>query len=230
MLKELVNEFMNKFNGDAGKKYLLNENFNEKSLQHNLGEFLKNKLGNDYIVQYERNINYFNVFRGKDLDKQEVDICVLRKTNDGVYIDYVPYGVIEIKYIKQYTQGFVKTASPTKTLIECLKDITFSEEIKGYGVKETISLIVSDYSFNKPSNCHFLELWNLFNPDNQPIECNKEYVDKLNDALSSSRDNSINGIKISLANTYMFNWTDLGSFKDEEGHDLSLQYMVHHLH
>lgn len=100
--------------------------YNEFSLQHELGEFLKKKLKKnpkfkDYKVQYERNVEDF--FDGKNFDKDrkfiksEMDICVFKDFN----ADSDKYA-IELKFP---TNGFVNKRMP-----EFLKDIIFMENVK----------------------------------------------------------------------------------------------------
>ena len=103
--------------------------YNEFSLQHELGEFLKMKFKNDpkylkfkdYKVQYERNVEDF--FDGRNLNKDEkfikseMDICIVKDFN----ADSDKYA-IELK--------FPTNKTPSKRMPHFLEDIIFMENVK----------------------------------------------------------------------------------------------------
>ena len=86
--------------GNNDEKYI----YNEISLQHELGEYLRRRLNkSDYerfIVQYERNITSFDEFKGNtaDLRKREIDIVIIDKEKNENF-------VIELKYHKDTTNA-----------------------------------------------------------------------------------------------------------------------------
>lgn len=76
------------------------EIYNEFSLQHELGMFLRKKLDSKYKVQFERNISYFFDDTQSDLNyktknqefiKKEIDICIFDSSKNEKY-------AIELKF------------------------------------------------------------------------------------------------------------------------------------
>ena len=109
--------------------------YNEFSLQHELGEFLKMKFKNDpdysefrgYNVQFERNVKDFyngNLYEDKPLEdglfvKHEMDIVIFKD-----------FGVNSKKYAIELKFPVNKT--PNKRMPHFLQDIQFMEEVKSY--------------------------------------------------------------------------------------------------
>ena len=120
-LVTLMNSFM---------KLILEEKievYNEFSLQHELGIFLRNKLTN-YKIQFERNTKFFNITK---TIKHEMDIVIYNGSEKYA---------IELKYPQngQYPEQ----------MFSCIKDIKFMEELKEQGFKDTYCLtLVSDKNF-----------------------------------------------------------------------------------
>ena len=103
------------------------EVYNEFSLQHELGIFLRDRL-TDYKVQFERNTRYFDI---SDTIKHEIDIVVF---NDSERY------AIELKYPLngQYPEQ----------MFAFIKDIKFMEELKQAGFSDTYCLtLVQDKKF-----------------------------------------------------------------------------------
>lgn len=109
--KALINEFLNGFKGDnpnyvicnkadfeVEKQLNLNQKgiYNEDSLKFELGIFLREKLDNDYIVEFERNVQCFGLDKSQTV-KKELDIVVLKKDLSEKYS-------IELKFprVKNY--------------------------------------------------------------------------------------------------------------------------------
>lgn len=90
------------------------EIYNEFSLQHELGIFLRNELPG-YLVQFERNIKYFSSSRFA-FTKRELDIAVFSK--DKSELKYA----IELKY--------PRNGQHPETMFSFCKDIAFIEELK----------------------------------------------------------------------------------------------------
>lgn len=113
--------------------------YNEFSLQHELGIFLRTKFP-EYKVQFERNIKYFYP-QVKQTTKHEIDIVVFKS-------DFSEKYAIELKYPRngQYPEE----------MYAFTKDIAFMEEIKKLGFNETFTFtLVEDknfYSGNFKSN------------------------------------------------------------------------------
>lgn len=113
MIERLLHEFMNFVEkGDV-------EIYNEFSLQHELGIFLRNKLPK-YKVQFERNAKFFGI---NGTIKHEIDIVV--------YDDCKKYA-IELKYPLngQYPEQ----------MYSFIKDICFMEELGRAGFTKTYCL------------------------------------------------------------------------------------------
>lgn len=104
------------------------EIYNEFSLQHELGIFLRASLPN-YRVQFERNVKYF--FQSESsFTKKEIDVSIF--SYDKKELKYA----IELKYPRngQY---------PEQMFSFC-KDIVFVEELNSQGFLHTALLIFAD--------------------------------------------------------------------------------------
>lgn len=104
------------------------ETYNEFSLQHELGIFLRCSLP-AYKVQFERNVNFFSPTRSA-FTKREIDISVFSK--DRKELKYA----IELKYPRngQY---------PEQMFSFC-KDVAFAEELRKLGFQRTALMIFAD--------------------------------------------------------------------------------------
>lgn len=102
------------------------ELYNEFSLQHELGIFLRNEL-KEYVVQFERNISFFRI--NKKLIKKEIDIVIYKKDMSEKY-------AIELKYPRngQYPEQ----------MYSFVKDIIFMEQLKTEGFDATFSMVLVD--------------------------------------------------------------------------------------
>ena len=121
MIKKLLYEFMSMIEDNQIEIY------NEFSLQHELGIFLREQLPN-YKVQFERNTKYFGI---KGTIKHEIDIVA--------YNDKEKYAV-ELKYP-------VNGQYPEQ-MYSFIKDILFMEQLKDDGFDATYSLtVVNDKNF-----------------------------------------------------------------------------------
>lgn len=100
------------------------EIYNEFSLQHELGIFLRNALPN-YKVQFEQNTKFFGISR--KLTKKEIDISIFSTKFKCA---------IELKYPRngQY---------PEQMFSFC-KDIAFIEELRGEGFDSAALIIFAD--------------------------------------------------------------------------------------
>ena len=117
MLMELLQNFVKEIQAGTIEVY------NEFSVQHELGIYLRNHLS-DYKVQFERNIHSFDV---DEAVKKEIDIVV--------YNDEEKYA-IELKYPRngQYPEQ----------MYSFVKDICFMEEMKAAGFDQTYCLTLVD--------------------------------------------------------------------------------------
>jgi len=123
-IKTLVIEFFKKVYQDDIEIY------NEFSLQHELGLYLRAELPG-YKIQFERNVSYF--IDSANTVKKEIDIVIFNSDKTEKY-------ALELKcpLNGQY---------PEQMYSFC-KDIKFMEQIKEYGFNETYCItLVSDRNF-----------------------------------------------------------------------------------
>lgn len=109
------------------------EIYNEFSLQHELGIYLRDILGSNYKVQFERNVRYFGIHT---TSKHEIDIAIFN--------DQEKLAAIELKHPKngQYPEQMFKF----------IQDIKFMEEVKNGGFQETYAItLVQDHNFYEGS-------------------------------------------------------------------------------
>lgn len=113
------------------------EVYNEFSLQHELGIYLRDQLKNnpDYKVQFERNTKYF--FKAKGLEKHEIDITIFNSDKTKKY-------AIELKY--------PRNGAYPKTMFDFCKDIKFMEQCKQNGFTKTFCLTLVDVGFGRPDD------------------------------------------------------------------------------
>ena len=104
--------------------------YNEFSLQHELGIYLRKKLPSLYRVEFERNIGHF--FPDSNTIKKEMDIVVYNNNEN--------YAAIELKYPRngQYPEE----------MFSFITDIQFMEEVKKLGFnKAFVMTVVDDKNF-----------------------------------------------------------------------------------
>lgn len=71
-IKGIIIEFL-----EDSKKIEFSNIYNEFSLQHELGIYLRNYLKDSYKIEFERNINFFFTDIDKSLfTKKEIDIVI----------------------------------------------------------------------------------------------------------------------------------------------------------
>lgn len=112
------------------------EIYNEFSLQHELGVYLRNHLNQLFKIQFERNIHFFGI--QEKLVKKELDIAIYNPQTNEKY-------AVELKFPKngQYPESMFCFA----------KDIKFMEQIKEHGFTNTYAVTyVEDKLFYKGSN------------------------------------------------------------------------------
>ncbi len=108
--------------------------YNEFSLQHELGIFLRNRL-TDYKVQFERNVSFFNIAK-EDMVKHEIDIVIYKADMSEKY-------AIELK--------FPRHGQYPERMFSFIKDIVFMEELKKDGFTNTyvLTLVEGDKTKGK---------------------------------------------------------------------------------
>lgn len=104
------------------------EIYNEFSLQHELGIFLRAALP-EYAVQFERNVEYFAPSKSA-FTKREIDVAVFSKNRTELKY------AIELKY--------PRNGQHPEQMYSFCKDIAFAEELKAAGFSRTALLIFAD--------------------------------------------------------------------------------------
>jgi len=104
------------------------EIYNEFSLQHELGIFLRNAI-EGRLVQFERNVSFFG-FSKMNFKKREIDIVVYRK--DDAQLD----AAIELK--------FPRSGQHPEQMFSFCKDIVFAEQLKRSGFNKAYVVIFSE--------------------------------------------------------------------------------------
>ena len=102
------------------------EIYNEFSLQHELGIFLRDKFKNEKI-QFERNVSHFN-FDKSQFEKKEIDISIFKNKNLT--------SVLELKY--------PRNGQVPESMFGFCRDIVFLEQLKNNGFKKAYFLVVAD--------------------------------------------------------------------------------------
>ena len=139
--------------------------YNEISLQHEMGIFLRNSIS-DYKVQFERNISYFNV-RGKFAKGGEIDISIFNADKSDRY-------AIELKY--------PNNGRVPETMYDFVKDIKFMEELKVKGFTNTFCVVlVLDSNFYKGTKQdgiykHFRNEHSIYGDVYKPTGKSNDYI------------------------------------------------------
>lgn len=112
------------------------EIYNEFSLQHELGLYLRNHLNPTFKIQFERNTKFFGI--QQKLIKKELDIVIYNLLVDEKY-------AIELK--------FPKNGQYPESMFSFAKDIKFMEQIKAANFTHTYAITyVEDKLFYSGSN------------------------------------------------------------------------------
>lgn len=194
-MNNLLQEFMNNIvEGDlVGKEEFPDietlENdliYNEFSLQHALGSFLKKRLGNEYRIEYERHA-------GKHFDinteyKHEIDVVVYNAENRKC--------AIELKYPRngQYPEQ----------MFSFVKDIAFLEELRRKGNNPfqsayAIVLVDDEKFYHMPSKGSGKKwVYKHFRGVTLPLNAGEIYQKPTGDSFES--------VELSLHNDYRIEW------------------------
>lgn len=122
-IAELIGEFVESIKSDPGAHI-----YNEISLQHELGFFLRGKLPN-YLVQFERNVSFF--FASKmAFTKREIDLSVFSQDKKNLLY------AIELKY--------PRNGQHPEQMFSFCKDIAFAEQLQAQGFRQTALVIFAD--------------------------------------------------------------------------------------
>ena len=93
------------------------EIYNEFSLQHELGIFLRHTTP-DLKVQFERNVSYFDANKA-DFEKKEIDLCLFSHDQKNLAC------AMELK--------FPRNGQVPESMFSFCKDIAFLEQLKQNG-------------------------------------------------------------------------------------------------
>jgi hypothetical protein len=113
------------------------EIYNEFSLQHELGIFLRNHL-KDCKIYFERNVSYFNFNKSK-FEKKEIDISII-SANSGERLS-----AIELKY--------PRNGQVPESMFSFCKDISFLEQLVSSGFQSAYFLALADDPLFYSGNC-----------------------------------------------------------------------------
>lgn len=104
------------------------EIYNEFSLQHELGVYLRQNL-HDLKVQFERNVAFFG-FDGKQFEKREIDISIFSPDQQDLKV------AIELK--------FPRNGQYPEQMFSFCKDIVFLEQLRSAGFDDCVFIVVAD--------------------------------------------------------------------------------------
>lgn len=102
--------------------------YNEFSLQHELGLFLRTRLI-DCKVEFERNVSHFKLAKSK-FEKKEIDIAVTLPTGEHL-------SAVELKY--------PRNGQIPESMFSFCKDIAFLEQLVSSGFQSAYFLAVADH-------------------------------------------------------------------------------------
>ena len=143
-IKEIIKEFLGKkllkkLESPNNKDYDI---YNEFSLQHELGIYLRKQLGEKYKVQFERNAKkLWGAFEKEKWKKTEMDIFIYKKSDVKEVKDIDEIYAIELKFPrnKQYPEQ----------MYSFIKDIKFMQQVKEkkHDARTFVLTIVDDPNF-----------------------------------------------------------------------------------
>lgn len=166
--------------------------YNEFSLQHELGIYLREKLGENYRVLFEKNICYIpQTVTNEDWCKKEIDITVVKKSG----IKWIPSFAIELK--------FPQNRAYPRRMFQFIEDMQFMEQVKDYCNFETTYCIalVHDIKFysDKDGKLENIGIYSYFRKQNT-IPANEEIPCPINDgkpeSITLTREHKISWKKI----------------------------------
>lgn len=177
MIDKIINEFFERF-GD-----FQSDIYNEFSLQHELGIYLREKL-EGYKIQFERNVSFFDKTAAQEFIKKEIDIVIYKP-------DFSEKYAIELK--------FPKNGQYPETMFSFIKDICFMEQVKR-NLKFTYTftvVLVTDKNFYEGS--YPSEIYKYFRGENRNI------ITNLIRKPTGKKDEVIN-----ISGTYSIDWKTIG--------------------
>ena len=141
-IENIIKDFLNKELCDGTVVY------NEFSLQHELGVYLRNNLKSKK-VEFERNVEYFGLTK-TNFTKKEIDISIY---------DDRSYCAVELK--------FPRNGQYPESMYGFCKDIKFLEELKNYGFDKCYFVVlVDDEKFYSKINLTTSGIYKPFRTEN----------------------------------------------------------------
>ncbi len=141
--------------------------YNEISLQHELGEFLRNRLEGNYNIFFEKNI-YDK--EKEEWIKKEVDLILINEKKEKY--------AIELKFSKG------ENARIPENMYDFIKDIKFMEQVMSKkGFTDAYNLIIVDSPLyyevlsNKRKNTIRYDIYKIFRNDKEGVNIKRE-IDK----------------------------------------------------
>ncbi len=133
------------------------EIYNEFSLQHELGLYLRSLLNANYKVQFERPVSYFGLVR-HGFEKKEIDIAIYS-------IDLLERYAVELKY--------PRNGQHPEQMFKACQDICFVEQLALAGFTRCYFVMVADdpnFYFSKKSSDGIYRYFRQQHPINGVIE------------------------------------------------------------
>ena len=130
------------------------ELYNEVSLQHELGIYLRNEIGEKYAVQFERNISFFG-YDDKSLPSKNNEHGWVKKEIDILIFNDMESFAIELKFPRKH-------AYPRR-MFQFIEDIRFIEQLKDSGFKGGCTFVlVDDKNFCTDNNLEKSGIYGYF--------------------------------------------------------------------
>ncbi|AUT00294.1 hypothetical protein CLI64_07800 [Nostoc sp. CENA543] len=104
--------------------------YNEFSIQHEFGCYLRSKLDSTFKIQFERPVSFFNLNKS-DFVKKEIDISIFTSDLSKKY-------AIELKFPRNGNGKF------PETMFDSCRDISFLEQLRDRGFTQCNFVIVTD--------------------------------------------------------------------------------------
>lgn len=161
--------------------------YNEFSLQHELGIFLRNQLNDNHLkVQFERNVAFF-FGKEREFIKREIDIVIFDKEKSEKY-------AIEVK--------FPKNRQFPEQMYSFIKDIRFMEQLKStepWGFTKTFAVCLVDNKNFYQGNVFHGKIYKYFRNQPQIIQ------GEIRKPTGKIKENDF----ISLEKQYQIQWQEL---------------------
>lgn len=174
-MKNLFELFFNKVKSNEINVY------NEFSLQHELGIFLRDKII-DYNIEFERNVSHFG-FDKSNFIKKEIDI--------SIYANADLKTTVELKY--------PRNGQVPEQMFSFIKDLKFLEELTSNGFSSGYLIILTEdplfYSGKDTGIYSYFRSQKIINGEIQKPTGKKDELIKISKNYSAKWDNLENNLK-----------------------------------